>query len=143
MRPAAVFIHADERRLQQVMTNLTDNAIKFTSIEGTITVALCLRRDSAVLAIADSGCGFAPSLSSRLFEKFHQADDTTQRDGLGLGLYIVKNIVELHDGTITAHSTGPEKARYLLCGYRPLPLIDHLPRRRHSRVAPTRAPKAR
>ena len=103
----AVFVHADERRLQQVMTNLIDNAIKFTSVEGTITVALCLRRDSAVVTIADSGCGFAPSLSSRLFEKFHQADRASQRDGLGLGLYIVKNIVELHDGTITAHSTGP------------------------------------
>ena len=102
-----VFVHADERRLQQVMTNLMDNAIKFTPIEGTITVALCLRTGSAVLTIADSGCGFAPSLSSRLFEKFHQADDTAQREGLGLGLYIVKNIVELHGGTITAHSAGP------------------------------------
>ena len=102
-----VFVHADERRLQQVMTNLMDNAIKFTSIEGTITVALCLRSGNAVVAIADSGCGFVPSLSSRLFEKFHQADATAQREGLGLGLYIVKNIVELHGGTITAHSTGP------------------------------------
>ena len=102
-----VLVHADERRLQQVLTNLMDNAIKFTPIEGTITVALSLRSERAVITVADSGCGFAPDLSSRLFEQFHQPDNGVLSEGLGLGLYNVKNIVELHGGTVVALSTGP------------------------------------
>ena len=103
----SVFVRADERRLQQVMTNLIDNAIKFTPMEGAITIALCCLGGSAVVTIADSGCGFEPSLSAHVFDRFRKAGDSAQREGLGLGLFIVKNIVELHGGTITAHSSGP------------------------------------
>jgi two-component system CheB/CheR fusion protein len=105
-----VFVHADATRIAQVVTNLISNAMKFTPAGGTATVSVA-RDDqgSATLQVVDSGIGVDPALLPRLFEPFMQADHTLDRPGggLGLGLALVKGLVNLHGGEIRAHSSGP------------------------------------
>ena len=99
--PAAGPISGDPGRLQQVVWNLLSNAIKFTPGGGTVQVVL-QRKDAHVeIAVADSGIGIEPALMPHLFERFRQGDASTTRryGGLGLGLSLVKSLVELHGGT--------------------------------------------
>jgi PAS domain S-box-containing protein len=106
--PSAGPISADPGRLQQVTWNLLSNAIKFTPRGGTVQVVL-QRIDSHVeLSVADTGSGVKPEFMPHLFDRFRQGDNTTTRrhGGLGLGLSIAKNLVELHGGTVTAVSRG-------------------------------------
>jgi len=106
--PSAGPISADPGRLQQVMWNLLSNAIKFTPRGGTVQVLL-QRVDSHVeMNVADSGCGVKAEFMPHLFERFRQGDNPTTRGhgGLGLGLSIVKSLVELHGGTVIATSAG-------------------------------------
>lgn len=102
-------IHADARRVQQVIVNLLTNAVKFTPDEGRVSIQLNRLLDQAEIRIIDSGCGFSPEILPRIFERFWQADNSAARpsDGMGLGLNIVRTIVELHGGTAQAHSDGP------------------------------------
>ena len=105
VRPAMTSGDAD--RLQQVVWNLLSNAVKFTPGGGEITVSL--RRDQGfVLTVADTGIGVDPSFIPYMFEPFRQADGSASREhgGLGLGLAIVRQITELHGGTVTAQSGG-------------------------------------
>lgn len=104
-----VRIHADERRLQQVIVNLLGNAVKFTPDQGCVGIQLSCQGANAVIRVADTGCGFAPDLLPRIFQRFQQAgSDARERSGgLGLGLNIVQSIVELHGGTVQAQSAGP------------------------------------
>jgi PAS domain S-box-containing protein len=105
----ALFIEGDATRLQQVITNLAENAIKFTPENGMISIAV-KRVDSAVeLVIKDTGIGIEPEFLPLIFDRFSQADASTRRSytGLGLGLAIVKKIVDLHQGRITVDSEGP------------------------------------
>ena len=101
-------VPADPDRLQQVVWNLLSNAIKFSAQGG--VVELCLRRIEAgvELRVRDQGIGIAPAFLPFVFERFRQADAGPRREhgGLGLGLAIARHIVELHGGTITAHSDG-------------------------------------
>jgi PAS domain S-box-containing protein len=106
--PRAGPIWGDPHRLQQVVWNLLSNAIKFTPRGGRIGVVLA-RVDSHVeLRVADNGIGIKPELMPHLFERFRQGDGSTTRlhGGLGLGLSIVKHLVELHGGTVHAESRG-------------------------------------
>ena len=106
--PAAGPISGDPGRLQQVVWNLLSNAIKFTPRGGTVQVAL-QRNDAHVeIAVADSGIGIEPALLPHLFERFRQGDASTTRryGGLGLGLSLVKSLVELHGGTVGVTSPG-------------------------------------
>ena len=106
--PFAGLISGDPSRLQQVVWNLLSNAIKFTPKEGKVQVAL-QRVDSHVeISVADTGIGIAPDFIPHLFERFRQGDASTTRNfgGLGLGLSIVKSLVELHGGTVAAESPG-------------------------------------
>ena len=106
--PAAGPICVDPGRLQQIAWNLLSNAIKFTPEGGTVQVVL-RRKDAGVeIAVADSGIGIAPALNPHLFERFHHGDASTTRrhDGLGLGLSLVKTLVELHGGTVDVTSPG-------------------------------------
>ena len=108
VNPTAGPISGDPARLQQVIWNLLSNAIKFTPRAGTIQVTV-ERVDSHVeIGVADSGVGIPPEFLPHLFERFRQADASTTRahGGLGLGLSIVKNLVELHGGTVEVHSAG-------------------------------------
>jgi CheY-like chemotaxis protein len=100
--------YGDPGRLQQVAWNLLSNAVKFTPHEGHIWVRL--ERDNGYrLTVRDSGSGIEPSFLPLVFEPFRQADgtETRQHGGLGLGLAIAKQLVELHGGTIHARSDGP------------------------------------
>ena len=99
----------DANRLQQVVWNLLSNAVKFTPKNGRIGVAL-MRVDSQVeISVRDSGEGINPEFLPYVFDRFRQADGKTTRShsGLGLGLAIVRQLVELHGGTVYAHSEGP------------------------------------
>src|SRR5262249_48244131 len=98
----------DPQRLQQVLWNLLVNAVKFTPPGGRVRVALERVNSHAEIVIEDSGVGIAPSFLPHVFERFRQADSSTTRrhGGLGLGLSIVKSLVELHGGSVRADSPG-------------------------------------
>jgi len=106
--PSAGPISGDPGRLQQVMWNLLSNAIKFTPKGGTVQIVLERVNSHIEISVADTGCGIRPEFMPYLFERFRQGDATTTRQhgGLGLGLSIVKNLVELHGGTVYAKSPG-------------------------------------
>jgi CheY-like chemotaxis protein len=99
----------DAVRLQQVVANLLSNAIKFTPAGGRIGVALEPARGAVRLVVRDTGVGIAPELLPHIFDRFLQGDAsrTRGRGGLGLGLAIVRHLVELHGGAISAASDGP------------------------------------
>jgi signal transduction histidine kinase len=101
-------VAGDADRLQQVMWNLLANAIKFTPVGGRVGVLIESSRDHVEIRVVDTGQGIRPDLLPHVFERFRQADDaTTQRHtGLGLGLHIVHQFVELHGGTVRAESPG-------------------------------------
>jgi len=103
--PAVV---GDPHRLRQVVDNLLSNAVKFTPRGGSILVRLEADRGEAVLSVEDTGPGIDPSFAPHLFEPFRQADSSTTRahKGLGIGLAIVRQLVEVHGGTVHAESRG-------------------------------------
>jgi signal transduction histidine kinase/DNA-binding NarL/FixJ family response regulator len=98
----------DAARLRQVLVNLLANAVKFTGTGGRVTVGVSRRGRSIAIEVEDSGRGVAPEFLSRMFEPFSQTDEplTHWEGGLGLGLAIAKQLVELHHGTIAASSAG-------------------------------------
>jgi signal transduction histidine kinase/ActR/RegA family two-component response regulator len=102
-------LRADPARFQQIVWNLLSNALKFTPRRGTITVNLRQVEEQAILSIADTGEGIAPEFLPHVFDRFSQADSSRSRKygGLGLGLAIVRHLVELHGGTVSAESGGP------------------------------------
>jgi signal transduction histidine kinase len=94
-------VHVDKLRLEQVLNNLLDNAVKFSPDGGEVAVSVEAAHDSRVrLTVLDHGIGIPPEYRARIFERFHQAHGASHRSGLGLGLYITRQIVELHGGTI-------------------------------------------
>jgi signal transduction histidine kinase/ActR/RegA family two-component response regulator len=99
----------EPRRLQQIVWNLLSNAVKFTPRGGGVTVAAVQRDGNCVLEVRDTGIGIERSFIPHLFERFTQADTSTTREyqGVGLGLAITRQLVELHGGSISAHSEGP------------------------------------
>ncbi|MFW5968804.1 MAG: PAS domain-containing sensor histidine kinase [Persicimonas sp.] len=108
-------LSGDPTRLTQVLGNLVDNALKFTPAGGRIVVRGDQQGDQIELAVEDDGEGFEPEIGPRLFEAFQQGaqDPARSQGGLGLGLSLCKGLVELHGGTIEAHSDGPgEGARF-------------------------------
>jgi PAS domain S-box-containing protein len=101
-------VRGDPHRLQQVIWNLLSNAIKFTPQGGRVELRLARRGAQVELAVADTGEGIAPEFLPYVFDRFRQADASTTRrhGGLGLGLSIVKQLVELHGGTVRVESAG-------------------------------------
>src|SRR3954471_13034660 len=104
-------VWGDPDRLQQVLWNLLSNAVKFTRPGGRIDVTVEESTGSVTVMVADNGVGIDPAFLPHVFERFRQADSSTTRAqaGLGLGLAIVRHIVDLHGGTVTVHSDGLEK----------------------------------
>jgi PAS domain S-box-containing protein len=100
---------ADPDRLQQVVANLLGNALKFTPRGGRVRVRLGHTGSKVILTVSDNGIGIAGDLLSHVFDRFRQGDGSMSRahGGLGLGLAIVRHIVELHGGTVQASSEGP------------------------------------
>ncbi|HEX6124363.1 MAG TPA: PAS domain S-box protein [Pyrinomonadaceae bacterium] len=107
----AVLLTADAVRLQQVVSNLLQNSIKFTPSGGSIDISLARAGTEAILKVSDTGVGIEPELLPHIFDRFRQADASARRNftGLGLGLTIVRNIVELHGGTIEVESDGKDR----------------------------------
>ncbi|MDQ3300193.1 MAG: GAF domain-containing sensor histidine kinase, partial [Myxococcota bacterium] len=108
--PLVVPVFGDPHRLQQVVWNLLSNAVKFTPKGGRIDVLLARVNSHVDITVVDSGIGIAPDFLPHIFERFRQADSSTTREhgGLGLGLSIVKQLVELHGGTVRADSAGAD-----------------------------------
>jgi PAS domain S-box-containing protein len=101
-------IAGDADRLQQVVWNLLSNASKFTPVRGRVAIRVCQEKTYAEIEIIDTGPGIAPEFLPHVFERFRQADGSTTRThgGLGLGLAIVRHLVELHGGVISAENFG-------------------------------------
>jgi PAS domain S-box-containing protein len=101
-------IAGDPARLQQVIWNLLSNAIKFTPRDGQVTIELARRDGYVAITVRDTGAGIRPEFITHVFERFRQADASTTRrhGGLGLGLSIVKHLIEQHGGTVRAESAG-------------------------------------
>jgi signal transduction histidine kinase len=106
--PMAGPIVGDPKRLQQIVWNLVSNAIKFTPPGGRVDIACTGGEDGIELRVQDTGRGIPASFLPRLFDRFSQADSTSTRvhGGLGLGLAIVRHLVELHGGVVAADSGG-------------------------------------
>lgn len=104
-------ISGDADRLQQVVWNLLANAVKFTPNAGSIVVEVLETSGHAEIRVTDTGIGIEPEFLPHVFDKFRQADTSRTRPhgGLGLGLAIVRHIVESHGGTVQAHSNGTEQ----------------------------------
>jgi PAS domain S-box-containing protein len=106
--PEPIWLHADSTRLEQVVVNLLNNAAKYTEEGGRIWLTVRQEGDEMVLSVRDTGVGIAPEVISRVFDLFTQADRSLDRSqgGLGIGLALVQRLVEMHRGTVVAHSTG-------------------------------------
>jgi diguanylate cyclase len=104
-------ITGDPNRLQQVMWNLLSNAVKFTPAEGSVNVSIEREGGGILIRVADSGIGIAPEFLPHVFDRFRQADASTTRrhGGLGLGLAIARQLVELQGGTIVVESAGTNR----------------------------------
>jgi signal transduction histidine kinase/ActR/RegA family two-component response regulator len=124
--PEPVMVKADAQRLQQVFWNVLSNAVKFTPSGGRITVTMSTDDAHARVAIADTGIGIDPEFLPFVFDRFSQADGsfTRRHGGLGLGLSIVRSLVEMHAGTVEAHSEGPGRGATFVIR---LPRIDGAP----------------
>ncbi|HSR96118.1 MAG TPA: ATP-binding protein [Kofleriaceae bacterium] len=109
--PAGLWLDADETRICQVISNLLTNAAKYTKRDGVIRLSAARDAEQVVIRVRDSGVGISPELMPHLFDLFVQGRRTLDRaeGGLGLGLAIVRSLVELHGGTVCAHSDGAQR----------------------------------
>jgi two-component system, chemotaxis family, CheB/CheR fusion protein len=107
----AVFVEADPVRLEQIIWNLLNNSVKFTPNGGEIALRLEAEANAIVLTVEDNGQGFEASFQPHIFEIFRQADSGTNRSqaGMGIGLAVVQQLVELHGGSVSAYSAGAGK----------------------------------
>lgn len=116
--PESAFVMGDQKRLVQVLTNLLSNAAKYTQEGGSIDLDMEVIGAHVKITVTDNGIGMAPELIERAFELFAQADRTSDRSqgGLGIGLALVKGLVELHGGSVTVTSEGiGQGSRFTVC----------------------------
>ena len=125
-----VVVDADAVRLAQVLSNLVDNAVKYTPDAGHITVAVTAEEDDAVIVVEDDGAGIPSERVESIFEPFVQLPESRDaaRGGMGLGLSLVRRLTELHGGTVEVTSRGPG------CGSR---FAVHLPLQQPIASSPT------
>jgi signal transduction histidine kinase/CheY-like chemotaxis protein len=109
--PDRIYLQADATRLAQVVANLLNNAARYTERGGQIRLATERQGSDVVISVQDTGIGIPSEMLAHIFEMFMQADDSQgrTRGGLGIGLTLVKRLVDMHGGTITARSAGPGK----------------------------------
>ncbi|MET0982577.1 MAG: PAS domain-containing protein [Telluria sp.] len=107
--PERTMVMGDKKRLVQVFANILANAAKYTNAGGRIVLTTDVRASSVHVDVTDNGIGMAPDLAAHAFELFAQAERSSDRSagGLGLGLALVKSLIELHQGTVACHSDGP------------------------------------
>lgn len=108
------FIYASRPLLEQVWLNILDNAIKHSPVHGSIRIALTQREDRVQVAIADHGIGMDAEVRKHIFEKFYQGDSSHKSEGNGLGLALVKRIVELCRGTVRVNSAVGEGSEFVV-----------------------------
>ena len=139
--PHPLPVDGDPARLEQVLVNLLNNAAKYTDAGGRIAVSAGVEDGRAVIRVRDTGIGLDPAMLARVFELFAQHDEAEDRarGGLGIGLAVVKALVEMHDGTVSAASDGPGHGSEFSVR---LPLADHPAETPESpqRLAPTHVP---
>ncbi|HYC43846.1 MAG TPA: ATP-binding protein [Burkholderiales bacterium] len=125
-----ITIEADATRLSQAISNLLNNGAKFTPRGGHITLRVERDGDDAILRVRDTGIGIAPEALPRIFEMFAQADQSLERtrSGLGVGLTLVRRLVEMHGGSVQAHSEGRDRGAEF---------VIRLPALRNTARAPT------
>lgn len=126
VRTEPAWVDGDAVRIEQVLTNLLSNAVKYTPPGGQIRVALGADGADAVLSVEDSGFGIAPSLLPFIFDMYVQADQTIDRarGGLGIGLALVRRLVELHGGTVDASSDGEGQGSKFTVRLRKIPWAE-------------------
>jgi signal transduction histidine kinase len=95
---------ADPQRLERILTNLITNALKYSSPDTEVTVTVAREDGAVVTSVTDRGPGIAPDDLPRLFQRYYRTDSAREREGLGLGLYITKGLVEAHGGRIAVES---------------------------------------
>ena len=114
---APVWVDADPNRVEQIITNLLDNALKYTAPGGAIDIGVGMEAHEAVLEVRDTGVGIAPELLPHVFDVFVQGESSLDRaqGGMGIGLALVNQLVGLHGGSIAAHSEGSGRgSRFVL-----------------------------
>jgi len=121
-----VLLDADPTWLEQILWNLLGNAIKYTEPGGRISLTARQHDGDLVLHVCDTGIGIPAEMLPHVFEMFSRAQPVSYRGegGLGIGLGLVKNLVELHGGTIEAQSDGPDRGSEFLVR---LPVLSHVP----------------
>jgi PAS domain S-box-containing protein len=135
-----LYVNGDYARLVQCVVNILTNAAKYTDPGGQISVCTRAEGASALIEVSDNGAGIAPGLLPRVFDLFVQSERTLDRakGGLGIGLSVVKRLVEMHEGEVSAHSEGPGRGSTF---------VLRLPRIAHAEVdsspAPFKAPRYR
>lgn len=109
LSPEPAHVRGDKKRLVQVLTNLLSNAARYTPAGGNIHLSLTVQEALVILSVSDDGQGIAPDLAPQIFDLFIQAERDADRSqgGLGIGLALVKSLVELHAGQVSCHSAGP------------------------------------
>jgi signal transduction histidine kinase len=141
----ALWMEADSTRLEQVFTNLLDNATKYTDAGGSIHMGCELRlkdgRPGAAVWVKDTGIGIRAEVLPRVFDLFSQADESLERTrgGLGIGLTLVRSLVEMHEGQVEANSEGPGRGSEFVVW---LPVLPEAPAEQRA-VAPLRLVKRR
>ncbi|HYF50118.1 MAG TPA: PAS domain S-box protein [Planctomycetota bacterium] len=132
--PEPVYLNADPVRLAQVLSNVLNNAAKYTPRGGTISLNASIQGSHALISVKDNGIGVSREHLGRLFEPFSQVESALERSqgGLGIGLALSKGLIEMHGGSIEAHSEGPGKGSEFVVR---LPVLTHdrTPRARDSK----------
>jgi PAS domain S-box-containing protein len=111
-----VFVNADPLRMEQIIWNLLNNAVKFTPAGGAITIRVRTENDVAVVIVEDTGQGIEPEFLPHVFEMFRQADASSSRphSGMGIGLALVRQLIDLHGGTIAVDSVVGQGAKFTI-----------------------------
>src|SRR6185312_1605107 len=120
-----VFVEGDAVRLEQALVNILNNAAKYTEPGGKITLSVEKKDDNAVISISDTGIGITEDMKKLIFEPFSSTSTMRRPGGLGVGLYLTKRLVELHEGTIEVVSEGKNKGSQFILT---IPLAEKKPK---------------